>query len=115
MKTRTALVAVVVLLAGAGCSQKPQAPELRPASRIVVTLPGIPDLIVPAIPTTTEIPASDMEIVTRLITPERYYEGGVNDHITPPIAVVVLTHSDQSESRLFIRWSGKNPALVSLD
>jgi hypothetical protein len=68
------------------------------------------------IPTTpTEIPASDMEVVTRLLTPERYYEGGMNDHITPPIALVEVTHSDQSKSHLYVRWSGKNPALVSLD
>jgi hypothetical protein len=63
----------------------------------------------------TEIPATDLDFAMRLLTPDKYYEGGVNDWITPLIAEVVITHEGQADTRLLVRWAGKNPAIVSVD
>ena len=116
----TALVTFVVTLAGAGVvatvvsRQPPPTPRLAPPKTITVTLYPIPDIDPSGCPPTA-IPAGEFDHVMRLITPDKYYEGGVNDWITPLIAEVVITHEGQADTRLLVRWAGKNPATISVD
>lgn len=62
-----------------------------------------------------EIPPGELDSVYRLIAPEKYFEGGVNDFISPIIAEAVITHADAQETTLLIRDFGHNPALVTVD
>jgi hypothetical protein len=63
----------------------------------------------------TKIPANKLDYAWRLLTPDKYYEGGVSDWIHPLMAEVTLTDERGAETRLLIPWSGKNPALISAD
>jgi hypothetical protein len=92
----------------------PPTPQLAPPKTITVTLYPCNNWSMPGCPP-TQIPAGDFEQVMRLLTPGQYYEGGINDWITPLIAEVVIAHEGQPETRLLVRWSGKNPALLSVD
>ena len=116
----TALVTVVATLIGVAIvttiviRQPPPTPPLAPPKTITVTLYPIPNMGLRGCPP-TEIPASEIDRVVRLVTPDKYYEGGVNDWITPLIAEVVFTHEGQPDTRLLVRWAGKNPATISVD
>ena len=63
----------------------------------------------------TEIPPGEIDYVFRLLTPDKYYGRSVNDWITPLIAEVVITHENHPDTRLLVRWGGKNPAMISVD
>ncbi len=116
----TALVTFVVTLVGAAMvgtvvnRQSPATPQLAPPKTITVTLYPNSGLGLNG-SGPTEIPAGEFGRVMRLVTPDRYYEGGVNDWIIPLIAEVVITHEDQPDSQLLVRWAGKNPATISVD
>jgi hypothetical protein len=116
----TAVVTCIVTLAGtfalwsALSRRTPPTPWLPPPKTITVTIYPFELWMKTGYPP-TEIPASKLGYARRLVTPDKYYEGGVNDLITPLMAVVVLTHEGQPDTRLLVRYSGHNPALISVD
>ena len=61
------------------------------------------------------MPAAEFEQVMKLVTPDQYVEGGLNEFITPLIAEVVIRHEGQRETHLLIREAGNNPAMISAD
>src|SRR5262249_12734947 len=63
----------------------------------------------------TEIPAGELDYAVRLITPQTYIDGGVRDQIDPLVALVILNHDDGSDTVLFVREMGHNPAAASGD
>lgn len=60
------------------------------------------------------IPADYQDSVFRRLVPETYY-GDINEHITPIIAHVAVTHPDETQTHVLVREGGKNPAIVSVD
>jgi hypothetical protein len=94
--------------------EPPPTPQLSPPKTISVMLYPLSSWNSPGHPM-TEIPAGDVDFVWRLLTPDKYYEGGVNDWVTPLIAEAVITHEGQPDTRLLVRWAGKNPAIISVD
>jgi hypothetical protein len=115
----TALITFVVTLAGAGAiltvvsRQPPPTPRLPPPKSITVTL--YPAIGLSSAGPPTEIPAGEIDHVMRLVTPDKYVEGGVNDWLWPLIAEVVIAHEGQPATCLFVRWAGEKPAAVSAD
>ncbi len=116
----TAFVTFLVTLAGLAAVAAvqrgipPPTPRLAPPKTITVTLYPLPGMDLAGSSPTT-IPAEEFDRVMRLVTPDQYYGQTVNDWITPLIAEVVITHEDQPETRLLVRWAGKNPATISID
>jgi hypothetical protein len=94
--------------------RSPAAPELRPATTITVTLHPWEGMgVVECVP--VDIPPEQLDLAFRLLTPEKYFEGGVQDFIFPIVAEAVVTHADGSETRVLVRDLGHNPAVVTLD
>ena len=116
----TAVITCIVTLAGtfalwsAVSRRAPSTPRLPPPKTITVTIYPYEPWMKTGYPP-TEIPAGKLDYARRLVTPDKYYEGGVNDMFTPLMAVVVLTHEGQPDTRLLVRHSGHNPALISVD
>ena len=92
----------------------PATPTLRPAAAIRVTLYPCSQLGVVG-GRVIDVPPDEVERFARLITPGPYYAGGLNELIMPLVAEVVVTHPDATTTTALVRWSGVNPALVSLD
>jgi len=78
----------------------------------------VPDLRIPGIEL-VEVPASDLSTFANLITPASpcLQEQGIR--LKPDmhylVADVFLEHQDGSKSNVTVRWTGHNPAAVSLD
>ena len=92
----------------------PATPELRPPTAITITLypregvggiDGVP----------VDIPPEKLDLAFRLLTPEKYFEGGVHEFITRIVAAAVITHADGTQTSVLVRDHGKNPAVVSVD
>jgi hypothetical protein len=95
----------------------PAPPELRSPTAIKVTFYPTFDLCagvgnIDGGP--LNIPSEEMDLAFRLLTPGEYY-GGVNDFIARIVAEVAITHADGEQTRVFVRYGGKNPAVVSVD
>ena len=60
------------------------------------------------------IPAENQEQIFRRLAPGAFY-GRVHESITPLVAEAVVTHRDKTETRVFVREGGHNPAIVSVD
>lgn len=117
----TALVTFLGTLGGVAAvvavvsRQPPPTPRLAPPKTITVTLYPIPgmDGLRGCLP--TEIPAGEFDRLMRLVTPDVYDRHRANDWISPLVAEVVITHEGQQDTRLLVRWTGKNPAATSVD
>ena len=92
--------------------QQPQAPRIRPPKTMTVIMHPFQEWDKTRYPP-TEIPAAELDYAFRLVTPDRYYEGGLIER--PLMAVVVLSHESWPDTMLLVRWSGHNPALISVD
>lgn len=53
------------------------------------------------------------EVFRRLVL-EKYY-GAVHEHVSPLVAEAVITHADKTETSVWVRDGGHNPAIVSTD
>lgn len=94
----------------------PATPNLRPPTAINVTLypwEGIGGT--DRLPVRIHIPSDKLDFAFRLMTPETYFDGGVNEFIAPLVAEAVITHSDGTHTRVLVRDYGHNPAVVSVD
>ncbi len=92
----------------------PPTPELRPPTAIKVTLypwMGISGIDYEPV----DIPPDKLDLVYRLLTPEKYIEGGVYELHTPLMAEAVVSHADGKETTVLVRDFGKNPAVVTVD
>jgi hypothetical protein len=112
--TCVATLAVAATVVTVVSRRPPPTPQLAPPKAITVTLYPV-DGVSTERRGPTEIPAGDFGQVMRLVTPGKFYEGGVNDKVIPLIAEVVITHEGQPDTRLLVRWTGKNPAAISVD
>jgi hypothetical protein len=94
--------------------QTPSPPELRPPTAIQVTLypwPGVGGIDGEPV----DIPPEKLDRAFRLLTPERYFEGGVHEFITRIVAEAVIIHADGTATPVLVRDHGPNPAVVSID
>ena len=115
----TALATVVATLAGVFAvivvvnRQEPPTPQLAPPKSItVIIFPS--DLFGWEQYPPTVIPAGEHDSVLRLITPDQYF-GQVHDMAHSVVAKVVVAHDDGPDTTILVRWTGKNPAAVTVD
>jgi hypothetical protein len=92
----------------------PATPELQLPTAIKVTLypwngiggiDGVP----------VDIPPEKLDLAFRLLTPEKYFEGGVHEFIARIVAEAVITHADGTQTSVLVRDYGHNPAVVTVD
>lgn len=92
----------------------PATPELRPPTAIKVTLypwEGVGGIDGAPV----DIPPEKLDLAFRLLTPEKYFEGGVHEFITRIVAEAVITHADGTQTHVLVRDHGHNPAVVTVD
>lgn len=108
------IVVLLVLVTQFGCPQrKPERiPILPPIVSITARVPAMPQFRVPAIEAVS-VPDEQVSSFAKLITPTVPYQ--INTELDYLVAELFIQHVDSSESKLFVRWTGHNPAAVSLD
>ena len=93
---------------------KPAVPTIEPPTSIKVTLYPVSQLGFEGLAATT-IPPAEYESVMRLIRPAFFDASGIHDGINPLVAEVEIAHEGAKITTVFVRSSGVNPALVSVD
>lgn len=98
-----------------GCYKKPipPVPVLRPISKISATLHDVPNLGVAGIPS-IDIPSSELSNFANLVTPQSPCKQKI-DKMDYHIADIFVQHTDGTSTKLMVRWTGHNPAAISLN
>ena len=113
----TAVMAVVATYASMFAIaklNKPAVPTIASPISIKVTLYSESRLGFEGMPATA-IPPEEHESVMRLIRPAAYDSAGMHDGINPLVAEIEIAHEGEKITRVFVRSTGMNPALVSVD
>ena len=111
--SRCLVAALVLWLSCAGCKgQKPVPTYPRPVAMRVI-LEETPGLVPKQ--REVEIQPIDIDKVYELVKPTRWYEEKVHRSMQPIVARIISTHPDGSTTELSVRWTGQNPAIVSLN
>ncbi len=100
---------------GVGCdtSRKTPIPKMKPVKRVVGTLLVVPDLgIRPG--TSIDVPASEIGKLLSLAWPAENCDSELGERSTP-IARLEIFHEDGSKTDISVRWTGSNPAAVTMD
>ncbi|GAA5509575.1 hypothetical protein [Novipirellula caenicola] len=107
------LGAVLVFAIGCDTSRDAPVPKMKPVQRVVGTLLDVPELgIRPG--TSIEVPDSEVSKILSLAWPEEHCDSELGDRSTP-IARLEIFHEDGSQTDISIRWTGSNPAAVTMD
>lgn len=107
------LMLMLSMASVAGCGQ-PSIPALRPIAKISATVLAVPDLGVSAIDY-VDVPDAELTSFAKLITPTELCRQNIKDSMNYRIAEVTVLHSDGTETVLIVRWTGANPAAISID
>ena len=107
------LLISAVCLSGC-CQKKPGTPSLRPVVKISARVHAVPDLLIGAIDC-VEVPEGEMSAFAKLITPTEPCGQAIDSTMHHHVADVFLQHKDGSTTTLIVRWTGHNPAAISLD
>jgi hypothetical protein len=110
---RVLLLLIPILCLG-GCSREPAIPKLRPIAKISARVYAVPDLSFSAIDS-VEVPEAQLSPFARLITPTKPCVQEIKREMHYHVADVFVQHTDGTTTTLHVRWTGHNPAAISLD
>jgi hypothetical protein len=108
------LLIAVVCLNGCWRQPAPPTPKLRPIAKISARVHAVPEWRTSAIDR-VEVPEEQMAAFAILITPTEPCVQNIDSKIHYHVADVFLQHKDGSTTTLIVRWTGHNPAAISLD
>jgi hypothetical protein len=112
MRLLMLLIPVVCL---GGCSRQPgPPPKLPPITGISARIHAVPETSFEAIDS-VEVPQEVVPAFAVLITPTEPCVQTIDPKMHYHVADVVVRHPDGSTTSLIVRWTGHNPAAVSLD
>ena len=111
MRLSILLISFVCL---SGCNRQPATPILRPISKISARVYAVPELGLSAI-NSVDVPEAQVSIFARLITPTEPCVQAIRREMHFHVADVFVQHKDGSTTTLLVRWTGHNPAAISLD
>jgi len=106
------LLSVLVILSG--CHRQPDAPAIRPISKISARIHAVPQRGLATLDR-VEVPETELAAFATLITPTEQYVQHINPELHYHIADVFVKHPDGTTTTLMIRDAGVNPAAISLD
>lgn len=113
MKCSHAVIACVGLML-AGCSKQPAPPILPASIRITAQLYSVADMGVEGIDH-VEVPADHIPQILKIVTPVSFIKDGVLPNLNYHVADVYLHHEDSSVTKITVRFTGHNPAAVTVD
>ena len=106
---------LIPLVCLGGCSRQPEPPpKLRPIAGISARIHAVPEWSNPPIDS-VEVPQEEVPAFAVLITPTEPCVQTIDPKMHYHVADVVVRHPDGSTTSLIVRWTGHNPAAVSLD
>ena len=104
----------MLLVLSGGCSASKTIPTFTPISKISARVYSVPDLSVMPI-NNVDVPDDQISSFFTQIKPTKLCDSQIKKEMHYHIADVYIHHTDDTVTTLIIRWTGKNPAAVSLD
>lgn len=104
----------LLLLCLSGCGRQPATPILRPIAKMSARVYSVPELGFSAI-NSVEVPQAQLPVFAELITPIEPSLQTINHKMHYRVADVFVQHTDGTSTTLIVRWTGHNPAAISLD
>lgn len=108
------MIFVTLSMALIGCSGAKQVPMLGSITKISATLHDVPDMSLTGIPN-VNVPVDQIGLFTKLITPTSPCQQEIRPDHSYHVADVRIVHPDGSKTELIVRYTGFNPAAISLD
>jgi hypothetical protein len=105
---------LISLVCFGGCHRDPAIPKLRPIANISARVYAVPELGISAI-NSVEVPEAQLSAFARLITPTEPCVQTIRREMHYHVADVFVQHIDGTTTKLLVRWTGHNPAAISLD
>jgi hypothetical protein len=97
-----------------GCSRQSATPALPPIVKISASVRAVPELGISAIES-VEVPQESVPAFAKLITPVEPSKQTIRPDMHYHVADITAQHPDGSTTTLIVRWTGHNPAALSLD
>jgi hypothetical protein len=104
---------LVFVLSG-GCYASKTIPTFEPVSMISAKIYSVPELGITPVDI-VEVPKDQIPSFLKLITPTKLYNNQIKKEMHYHVADVCLHHTDGKVTTLIVRWTGHNPAAISLD
>ena len=106
----------LILFCFNGCTmKKPEAvPVLLPIAGIKARLLDVPEFSLSR-SALIEIPLDQLKVFARLVVPTAPCLQQIDPKLSYHVADVIIEHNDGTFSTLMVRWTGHNPAAISLD
>lgn len=108
--TVLAIVATVLV----SCAKQPAPPILPAPTRITAHLHSVPDIGIKGIGK-VEIPQDYIEEVLKIVTPVTFFKSGIRPDLHYHVADVYLHHESSNTTTITVRYTGHNPAAVTVD
>lgn len=97
-----------------GCRRSDSIPRIEPIVAIKVNVHEVPDLGIPK-ELTIQVPTAETANFAKLVLPTSRCTELIDPKRNYHVADAFLMHPSGEATQLFIRWTGANPAAVSLD
>jgi hypothetical protein len=107
------IVFVCVGLMLAGC-QQPAVPTLPATTRITAQVHSVRDMGIESIDH-VEVPQEYVPQILKIVTPVTFLKVGIRPSLNYHVADVYLHHQDSKVTKLEVRFTGHNPAAVTVD
>jgi len=98
----------------AGCLWQPAVPTFPATIRITAQLHSIREMRIESIDY-IEVPLEHIPQVLKIVTPVTFIEDGIRPELNYHGADVYLHHQDSSVTKIEVRFTGHNPAAVTVD
>ena len=109
-------IIMIALIFQNGCNpgQSKSIPVLPPIAKITASLRDVPEFSLEAVDLIV-VPEDQVATFAKLVLPTRPCQQQIHPERSYHVADVLLDHSDGTKTGLIIRWTGHNPAAVSID
>jgi hypothetical protein len=108
------IVIACVGLIFAGCPKQTALPTLPATIRVTAQLYSVPDMGIEGIDR-VEVPQDHVPQILKIVTPVTFIKGGVVPELNYHVADVYLHHEDFNVTKIKVRFTGHNPAAVTVD
>ncbi|MEW4451256.1 hypothetical protein AB1L30_01095 [Bremerella sp. JC817] len=108
------LILLISIVMCGGCHSQPAIPRLPPINTIKATVNAVPELDILAI-SSVEVPEDQLASFARLVTPIKPCSQSIDPTIHYHVADLTVEHRDGTSTTLLVRFTGHNPAAISLD
>ncbi len=107
-------VLLTFILIITGCWKEQPVPKLSPISKISAKVYSVPELQLSPIDC-VDIPNDQIKLFSALVIPSRKCEQQIKKEMHYHVADIYIQHEGVAKTTLLVRWTGQNPAAITLD